>query len=125
MSTNENHDEITHAHDHDYFATRFGQAHYKEGQGSRSYRHCSYCGSCHPADLAKSIREHGTKVHFADWKYGWPHKVYVEPPNPNDFIKFYSLHLMDATPEDKATIESRQGLKIDFRDGNIYWSPAT
>lgn len=51
------------------------------GQG-RPYRACSYCGSIHPEDLMKFIAG-GATLHGADWKYGWPHKFYVEGiPNP-------------------------------------------
>lgn len=45
-------------------------------------RCCSWCGSMHPEDLAAALRA-GATLHFADWKYGWPHKSYVEQvPNP-------------------------------------------
>jgi hypothetical protein len=46
-------------------------------------RGCDYCGSMHPADLAQALRE-GAKLSWADRKYGWPHKVYVDNiPNPH------------------------------------------
>lgn len=36
--------------------------------------------------------------------------------------KFYSVHLMDATPEDRATIESHLGLTFTFTDdGQVAW----
>lgn len=45
-------------------------------------RHCSYCGSLHPEDLLK-VLEQGAQLQGADWKYGWPHKFYVDGiPNP-------------------------------------------
>ncbi len=48
-----------------------------------SLRACSYCGSMHPADVAAAIRA-GAKFHWADRKYGWPHKAYGEGiPNPH------------------------------------------
>lgn len=42
------------------------------------FRTCGYCGSINPEDLVK-FAETGN-IHFegADWKYGWPHKVYVK-----------------------------------------------
>lgn len=44
---------------------------------------CSYCGSMHPAELAAAIGA-GATVHWADFKYGWPHKLYVDGiPNPH------------------------------------------
>lgn len=46
-------------------------------------RGCSYCGSMHPADLAAALAA-GATVHWADRKYGWPHKVYADGvPNPH------------------------------------------
>jgi hypothetical protein len=46
---------------------------------SRDYpfRTCSYCGSIHPEDLLKVI-EQGAILGGSDWKYGWPHKFYIE-----------------------------------------------
>lgn len=53
-----------------------------DGNPGTPYRTCSYCGSIHPADLVKAI-EAGATMHGADWKYGWPHKFYMEKvPNP-------------------------------------------
>jgi len=46
-------------------------------------RACEYCGSMHPADVAEAIRR-GAAGSFADFKHGWPHKVYFERvPNPH------------------------------------------
>jgi hypothetical protein len=47
-----------------------------------TYRTCGYCGSIHPEDLVTFIAQ-GATLHGSDWKYGWPHKFYVEGiPNP-------------------------------------------
>ncbi|HEY6925146.1 MAG TPA: hypothetical protein VI653_16845, partial [Steroidobacteraceae bacterium] len=43
-----------------------------------------YCGSMHPQELAAAIRL-GATVSWADWKYGWPHKVYVDKA-PNRYV---------------------------------------
>lgn len=151
-------------------------------------RSCGYCGSMHPADVAAAIRA-GAKPHWADFKYGWPHKAYIDGvPNPyagmrcsttstgygskkgeqdrhtveyiertggewvqlanyNDlrekkpeFVghawhrvdverattmqKFYTVHLQDATPEDRETIERALGKHFMFEaDGRIRWRP--
>ena len=37
-------------------------------------RSCWYCGSMHPADVAAAIKA-GAQAHWADHKYGWPHKL--------------------------------------------------
>lgn len=42
------------------------------------FRRCSYCGSIHPDDLAAEER---WSAQWADRKYGWPHKFYVDIPN--------------------------------------------
>jgi hypothetical protein len=147
---------------------------------AREFHGCGYCGSMHPVELAAAIRA-GATVHWADRKYGWPHKVYVEgAPNPyagqleirrvtwcsqppqaeidagkweryqdgynsttgkqrfsyrilgpkepaaaTAHGKFYTLHLQDATPEDRAVIESAMGLTFQFHgDGKVGWEPA-
>jgi hypothetical protein len=43
-----------------------------------TFRTCSYCGSIHPADLAAALESGAAKLGGSDWKYGWPHKFYVE-----------------------------------------------
>lgn len=181
------------------------------GDGRRTtgrLRSCGYCGSMHPADLAAALRA-GATLEWADAKYGWPHKAYVERiPNPHAGLlesrmgsshavpacpktgqacehgeqsfsdpkceclkgapetvkqgmhgktamvampdgyardtgkptftwrdtgepaptlthgKFYSVHLMDATPEDRDVIERAMGLRIRFsEDGQkVSWS---
>lgn len=121
-------------------------------------KHCAYCGSMHPADVAEAIRA-GAQGSWADRKYGWPHKAYFHDiPNPHagmlevrasgnykageDWIqtgdrswhepgrpagittwgKFYSVHLMDAEPEDRKTIEEHLGLTFVFTDdGQVAW----
>jgi len=47
------------------------------------FRRCSHCGSIHPEDLIAAL-DAGAQLGGSDWKYGWPHKFYVENiPNPN------------------------------------------
>lgn len=40
-------------------------------------RTCDYCGSLHPEDLYTALH-HGAKLRGSDWKYGFPHKFYVD-----------------------------------------------
>lgn len=90
----------------------------EDSPNGRPFRSCSYCGSIHPEDLVKFL-EAGGEPHQADWKFGYPHKFYIEKvPNPRAgeecemgwrdqkpimgpapqylFIKWYNDHLLDA-----------------------------
>lgn len=59
----------------------------EDGYEPTPFRTCSYCGSIHPEDLIAAV-EAGARMHGSDWKYGWPHKFYVEKiPNPNKGMK--------------------------------------
>ncbi len=62
---------------------------------------------------------------YDDWVQDGDH--WREPPRPareKTNGKFYSVHLMDATPEDRETIELHLGLHFEFReDGEISWKP--
>lgn len=72
-------------------------------------RSCQYCGSMHPADLAVAIRA-GARGHFADQKYGWPHKAYFDAiPNPHVGLlesRFSTSHATPICPKTKALCES-------------------
>lgn len=43
------------------------------------FRRCSFCGSINPEDLAAEAGY--WRAEWADRKYGWPHKFYVQIPN--------------------------------------------
>lgn len=96
-----------------------------------TFRSCSHCGSMHPGDLYEALMG-GAHMDGSDWKYGWPHKFYLEsvpvPPEfqgvtycssytyingvktdlqyarigPTTHGKFYSIHLLDAGYNDTA-----------------------
>lgn len=80
-------------HDEDYHAKQFATQTWRDPRGDdpnskypvvsiETFRTCSYCGSIHPGDLVKAL-EAGATLGGSDWKYGWPHKFYVEGiPNP-------------------------------------------
>lgn len=44
------------------------------------FRTCSYCGSMHPEDLLAALQA-GSRLGGSDWKYGWPHKFYIDVIN--------------------------------------------
>lgn len=54
----------------------------EDGPYKEAFRTCSYCGSIHPEDLVR-VAAAGATIGGSDWKYGWPHKFYVDNiPNP-------------------------------------------
>lgn len=43
---------------------------------------CEWCGSVTPQQFIEFLAA-GCKCDVADWKYGYPHKIYLNVPNPN------------------------------------------
>ncbi|MFJ5984340.1 hypothetical protein [Lentzea sp. NPDC092896] len=66
---------------------RFGPWSWREPVRGEHFRRCSYCGSVNPDDLAA---EPVWCAEWADRKYGWPHKFYVDIPN-RDPARLYVL----------------------------------
>lgn len=70
-------------HDTDPWAQSFDAPVWREprldadGPYAYPFRTCSYCGSIHPGDLLSALAA-GAKLSESDWKYGWPHKFYVD-----------------------------------------------
>jgi len=113
-----------------------------EMPAARPLHTCGYCGSMHPTELAEALAA-GAHLEMADQKYGWPHKFYVdgapnrfagemeirsgrheagvftpgpaEPAKATAHGKFYTVHLLDATPEEKAAIERHMGIHLFAR----------
>lgn len=111
--------------------TRFGPVSFakrieKQMDGAErlsDYEHCSYCGSITIDDALKGLSTPGVRYSGCDWKYGWPHKFYLNLPcephrhcvsgtshmgkmsdlkyqtRTTIHTNFYSEHLLDATPE--------------------------
>lgn len=52
-----------------------------DGYPGSTWRTCSYCGSIHPKDLIEALKN-GATLQGSDWKYGWPHKFYLNVPSP-------------------------------------------
>lgn len=83
---------IIKAHDRDPYAERFYPGDKRprwnkrqaEGYGlGDGMRGCSYCGSMHPQDLYDLKDLSTLSLSWADFKYGYPHKLYVNGiPNP-------------------------------------------
>lgn len=95
-------DTIT-AHKHEQHYTGLDVDHWeeKERQGIKA-RFCSYCGSLHPEDFYSLLNE-CDHAEFADMKYGYPHKIYLNFNN-NAMLKFYLKHLIDIT--DQKTVDN-------------------
>jgi hypothetical protein len=93
---------------------------------------CEYCGSITVADFLAALQTPGTHYSGSDWKYGYPHKFYIEIPcepyrttscTRSETIdgqrvhtvewaerttrnhKFYTEHLLDATDDELAEWE--------------------
>ncbi len=65
---------------HGTAADQWGGWSWREPMRGAHFRTCSYCGSIHPDDLAADF-ERGAHPEWADQKYGWPHKFYVQVVN--------------------------------------------
>lgn len=103
------------------------------------HRTCSFCGSVHPSDLL-DVLSAGAEIETADWKHGWPSKLYVVIPNPKAGItavvgrgpggpimgaapqqrhlKFYNQHLVELSREAfdvvATLIQAQTDIKFDF-----------
>lgn len=63
------------------------------------YVTCSFCASLHPDEFLRAAFL-GAKIGGSDWKYGYPHKFYVDWPNPEPERLYPVSHLSEgATPE--------------------------
>lgn len=67
-------------HGHDTDRMRLPGWRWRDPARGEHFRRCNYCGSIHPEDLAA---EPYWYAEWADRKYGWPHKFYVDIPNRN------------------------------------------
>jgi len=56
-------------------AERWGGWSWREPRYGEHFRTCSYCGCINPDDLAA---DQSWRADWADRKYGWPHKFYVD-----------------------------------------------
>ena len=125
-----------------------GGWHWCEPARGEHFRRCSYCGSIHPDDLAA---EPSWRASWADRKYGWPHKFYVDIPNRDPDRLFYVgglsqavsgpyapggecytppgpelVAMADLTPEQRAICERDGALRPDDEDtGRRYFQFGT
>lgn len=100
------------------------------------WRTCNYCGSMHPQDLIDRPEPDMMRsvdvgmgppvdipnVSWADWKYGYPHKLYIDY-GPGLRAKFYSRHLQDH-PELIEPFNERfgyLGVIFGLDDNGLWW----
>jgi hypothetical protein len=122
-------------HDDDWSAQRFapqtwrpaGVRLHPENDHVPAFRTCSYCGSIHPEDLLNALRA-GAKAGGSDWKYGWPHKFYIEGiPNSqagNLVTRMSGSGPLPMTERDRAEWEShgkRPGCKVEITEDGDRW----
>jgi hypothetical protein len=67
--------------------------------------------------------QHGFNPHTGEPVYWW--SEVGQPAGERTHGKFYSVHLLDATPEEKAIIEEYLGITFEFLDDGqrVRWSP--
>lgn len=100
-----------------------------EPRDAKRYRACSFCGSIHPEELVRILQDDNTKmltpgehseilkglgpglpglrdalppikIEWADFKYGFPHKLYIETNRgESKHGKFYTKHLVEIEGE--------------------------
>ena len=120
----------------------------KSGPPDPGIPQCTYCGSITPEDFAKACQD-GLPMEVADWKYGWPHKVYIEWPSPSPDeqretgckyeggkiteryygtyrtlqLKFYTEHLAEWPELAKHAdlIERRIGIRFEMTERGLHW----
>lgn len=94
---------------------------------------CSYCGSIHPTALATLLKTQGAHFSGSDWKYGYPHKFYLDVDadllyegSPEAHMKFYTRHLADLPDGEMKAIADLIELFFSIRfnradDGRLAW----
>jgi hypothetical protein len=105
-------------------ADRWGGWTWREPSRGEHFRRCGFCGSIHPEDIAA---EPIWRADWADMKYGWPHKFYVDIPNRQAEQLF--VVSASSTPSDGYTAradltdEQREIVKRDGWNGNDLMHP--
>ncbi len=102
---------------------------FKYDERDRHHR-CGYCGSCSAVEALAALRAVGTHFSGCDWKYGWPHKFYLDVPfGPRDSfrMKFYSEHLLDLAEDIEISRISDLwgqafGVRFERRAGKLHYS---
>lgn len=99
-----------------------GEDTYEQRPGE-SFRRCSYCGGVHPIDLLRARDEGkiGKVDRSVDWKYGWPHKIYVDVDG--SYAKFYNIHTMEPglNDDERKKLFEFVGYSFEMEGTKIKW----
>jgi hypothetical protein len=99
-----------------------------EWQEREGIEHCNYCGSVRPERAVSALVDgRATNIEWADFKYGWPHKLYLTIDDK--WSKFYSIHLKDLPAEEfekvrKVLIE-KTGMDFMQEGDRLKWRRTT
>jgi hypothetical protein len=106
-------------------AERWGGWRWAEPRHGEHFRRCSYCGCVHPEDLA--AEQHWT-AQWADRKYNYPHKFYVDIPNHDPDALFCigasSQPDPEMVPADQLTDRQREIVERDGMGRPGEWATA-
>lgn len=90
----------------------------ESGYGDREgFKCCGYCGSMDPIGLAELIEAGKATMSGSDWKYGWPHKFYVDVanPHPDKQVVKCSLSWCENGERKEKTEYGPQGPTLNFK----------
>lgn len=120
-SVGPNKDPEIRGHLNDLWGEQFEPHTWKSDRGPH-FRACSYCGSMNPLDLLELSKEHDLHFEVADWKYGWPHKIYIRGVNL-PFAKFYTTHIQDIHNVDGLTtlIALKTGIFFEVKPEGLFY----
>lgn len=111
-----------HCHDQDYWAQHFSPQTWRAPDEHRPFRYCSYCGSMHPLDLKRLLEDGKIKLSGSDWKYGWPHKFYIDGIGVKLWGKWYNTHLHDLDgalfAQVAALLDTHTNILFERKDGD-------
>lgn len=105
----------------DWHASQFAPHKWLVGKGPH-FRACSYCGSINPLDLLELSKKQELFFEQADWKYGWPHKLYIRGIGIT-MAKFYTRHIVDIHNVDGLVtlLALKTGIIFQVKPEGLHW----
>lgn len=97
------------------------------GTHGRPYSACEYDGSIAPGDLYALLQRGDVRVEVADWKYGWPHKLYIDGPR-GLHAKFYTTHFKGIVSDEARelladAVAHRTGIRFRVEGDRLHYGP--